>query len=137
MRPEIPKNQPKCNKQTWFLVIFCTSYGFCTIEKCWNKFCIVSARYSFLLVTAVRQNADETEEKNDKEGESCHLSVAWLSSNFSFETIILPLWWWGRVWVTFETEEKNDDKEDESSHRCMTFDYVTSAVPTIFPFSPF
>ena len=84
-----------------------------------------------------RQNADETEEKNDEEGESCHLSVAWLLLNFSFETIILPLWWWGRVWVTFETEEKNDDKEDESSHRCMTLDYVTSAVPTIFPFSPF
>ena len=37
---------------------------------------------------------------------------------------------------TFETEEKNDEK-DESSHCCMTFDYVTSAVPTILPFSPF
>ena len=35
-----------------------------------------------------------------------------------------------------KAEDKNDD-EDESSQRCMTLSYVTSAVPTIFPFSPF
>ena len=38
--------------------------------------------------------------------------------------------------VILEIEDKNDD-EDESSQRCMTSSYVTSAVPTIFSFSPF
>ena len=38
---------------TQFLATLCTSYGVCIREKFLTQFCIVSAKYLFLLVTAV------------------------------------------------------------------------------------